>query len=239
MGRHDGGVDRGSGRLRNRDRGHDGDAGGVDHSRKRRRGVDVSGGGRRRRDVGRLVHRRGLGDLLGRDRNVRNLVGGGDRDLRNHGGGLVNLGDLVGGLSGSLDGDRADGGLLGDRDGGVHGALGRAVGHLRGARDHRLGLRGSQGAGTPGVGRLLVLGARVDPVPLASVGVVAVVDDHIVGRVPGVEALLARVLGGTLAEEVKVDVDAEGQVHIQAEEGLGANGHEGQGGGGLHFEIWW
>lgn len=227
-----GSVDRRlNGRVVGRSRVRHGDGldGDVDRGGQSRDGAGPDAGGVLRDLGGRLrdvsLDGRRNGDLgVGRGGRIVHL-GGGVRHLR----------DRVS----SLDGDRADGGLAGGSDGGVDGAVAGAVGDFGRAADDGADVSCSHSAGGPGVLGLMGLRARVNPVPVIVAGVVAVVDDDIVGRVPEVDALMAGPLLG--AEEAKVDIDAQGKVDVEVEErSLGRDGHDGQGGGSSldHFDGW-
>jgi hypothetical protein len=153
--------------------------------------------------------------------------------------GILRVLGLLGVLGhlGGLNGDGADGGLLSGGNSGVHGAVGRAVTNLRAARHNGADVGSSHSAGAPGVRGLMVLLARVNPVPVTAAGVIAIINDDIVGRVPGVEALATRLLGRSGAKEVQVNVNAQGQVDVKVQEGVGSAGHDGHSNsGGLHCE---
>lgn len=127
--------------------------------------------------------------------------------------------------------DGADGRLAGNSDGGVDSAVVGAIDDLGRAVDDGADMSRRDRAGGPFVlGLVLRLGAGVNPVPVSVVGVIAVIDDDVVRRVPEVGALLAGVF--IRAKEFEIDVDPQREVDVEAEKGFGGDGHEGQGGGG-------
>jgi hypothetical protein len=178
---------------------------------RRRRDNNIDGGAQ-----GRLRTNPSAGRLSGDDRDsrLRSRLKGDDRE---HGSG------------GRRNRNRVNSRLTGDGDG----AVVRALGDLGRALNDGADLSSNHGAGGPGVLRLVSLRARVNPVPVPIADVVAVVDDDAVGRVPGVNALIAGLRLG--AEEVEINLDSQREVDLQVEKGVGGGGHEGQGNSGsLH-----
>jgi len=177
---------------------------------RRRRDNDIDGGAQ-----GRLRTNPSAGRLKGDDRDSR---------LRSR----LKRDDREDGSGGRCNRNRVNSRLAGDGDGAV-----RALGNLGRALDDGADLSSNHGAGGPGVLRLVSLRARVNPVPVPIADVVAVVDDDAVGRVPGVNALIAGLRLG--AEEVEINLDTQREVDLQVEKGVGRGGHEGQGNSGsLH-----